>query len=680
MASTVSIGLKTTGLSEVQNALKGVRKSLLELEKDSLSAVKEGSKARLAVLKSEYDQREAMAKRAAQVEANIRRSQGGGIGARPGRIGGGSGFGGGGGFSFGKIGEFAAGEMGVGQIARMGAAAGAAGAAVAAAFMILKGAIDIATTGLKMFGNFLLNDIIKPEMSLETKYHQLSAKSAEVGGRGLSAKDAKQAADLAFVKYNLPKEDAVAAMGAYGAAGGEGSWQDAPKILKLAAQEALVRGGKAETYAKVIAGLRVKGESVDETIAKYMAVRRQGDIIDVPVEELQNRGKQIKAAALFMGGSTAEKFAAANVLTQKASVWTADPASAITGLNRFTADVMINSKGVAHRKYEKFLGRDENGREVIQDVAGLLGQVIADTHGTPGKLPGLGFKDVRSQRFISSFTPEFDIFRKQAQGEGLTDKKKIDQRAAELFAESLRKMMKETDTLADIEKEAADRMKDSQQTIKNAFNQVQEVLSDQFMPVVRGIVQDLSPMFDELADYLEANTDEIGEALESLAKIFVIGAKAMEYELIGMVEVLKFVVNKFKYIIPGLAPLDQELQGATGKGMLDSVYNYVTDKNDDGTSSSGVIPRRFRKKGEVKVGEITFGPLKEDPNEPIKNKIGIESAAPKANLDPLNKQAEDTAAALGKLNKSIQDTANSLDKLNRSDSMLDKGGAPGRRY
>lgn len=681
MASNVSIALKSTGVSEVLNALKGVKQTLIELEKDSLNSVRNSSKARLDILKSEYRERENLARRMAEVESKLGRGFGGGGSTRPSLVGGG-GFG-----AIGRIGQFGANEFGLGGLFRLGSAAGVAGAAVGAMFMALKAGIDLATSALKAFGSFVLNDIIKPELGLEARYNQLSAKSAELGGRGLSPADARRAAEDAFVRFNLSKEEGVKAMEVYGAHGGEGSWKDAPKVLRLAAQEALIRGGEASTYAQVIAGLRVKGESVDETIAKYLAVRRQGDIIDVPVEELQNRGKQIKAASLFMGGSTSEKFAATNVLVQKASSWTADPASAITGLNRFTSDIMVSSKGVAHRKYRKFLGRDENGQEVITDVAGLLGQVLADTKGTPGKLPGLGFKDVRSQRFIESFTPEFNNFKKQAQGEGLTDPKKINQRAAELFADSLRQLMKETDTLASIEKEAGDRMRDSGASIENSFNQVKEVLSGQFMPVVKKAIEDLGPMFEELADYLEDNSEGIGEALETLRKVFTIAAKGMEYELIGMIQVLTFVVNKLKYVVPGLAPIADAFENANnGKGILDTIYNGVTGRDENGNPTSSRIPRRLRKKGIVTVGEFTYGAPPIDINEPIPNNIGEEPASKsdktigenqKLDMSKLNEEAKQTATLMDALKKQIQDLTNNLSRLNRTESFVER---PGRRF
>jgi hypothetical protein len=492
MSSSVSIALKSSGISEVQKALKGVKTSLIELEKDSLAAVKAASKSRIDVLEAEHHKRIDLAKRTAEVEDKLNRGFGKSPSTRP-ALGGSGGFG-----SLSATGNFASSQFGFGGLSSLHKKDGMSGLTLGFGVLALKGALDMATTALKTFGSFLLNDVIKPELDLNTKYHQLSAKSAELGGRGLTAEQAQKAAEDNFVKWNLSKEDGVKAMEAYGSHGGEGAWSDAPKILELAAKEALIRGGSAETYAKVIAGFRVKGESSDDTIAKYLATRRQGDIMDVPVEELQNRGKQIKAASLFMGGTSMQKFATANVLVQKSSEWNADPASAITGLNNFTSAVMISAKKVAYNRYKKFIERDANGNEVIGNAGHLVGQVIHDMNGSPGKLPELGFQDKREQRFVMSSTTEYDSYKSQARGEGLTDKNKINDRALELWNEAFDKSTKETDSLADINAEAAERMKDSGQQMQQAINQIKQSLATHVMPMVSKFIDDFCKNIDSI--------------------------------------------------------------------------------------------------------------------------------------------------------------------------------------
>ena len=665
MVSTVGIALKSSGIGEVKSALKGVKQALIELEKDSTAAVRNASKTRIAILKEEYKEREHLAKRAAATENNLGRGFGRPSSTRPATVGGGA-FGG-----IGSVTNFGMQELGLGGITKLAGAAGVAGAAVGALFMALKAGIDIATSALKAFGSFMLNDIIKPELDLNTKYKQLAAKSAEEGGRGLTSGEAKSAADAMFIRYNLSKEDAVKAMAAYGAHGGEGAWSDAPKVLKLAAQEAIVRGGSAETYATVIAGMRVKGESVDDTISKYMALRRQGDIIDVPVEELKERGKQLKAASLFMGGTTAEKFSAANVLAQKASVWTADPASAITGLNRFTADVMINKKGVAHRKYKNFIGTDANGQEVIKDPMGLLAQVLADTHGKPGKLPGLGFGDIRSQRFIESFTPEFDQFKNKARGEGLTDSKKIDQRAAELMAESFRNLMKETDTLSGIETEANERMKDSSESLENGFNQIKQVLTDEFMPSVRSVIKDLRPLLDDLTVYLKDNSDVIGASLDALAKSFIVATELMARGIQGMMVFLNLLS-----MVPGMPKLsDLNLGGAftedilgfksdPNKSLVDNIYQGLNQQAND------KIYRRHQ--DDINAG-IEFGPLSKEEQDYYDKKNqeqGVSSGKTNINFEDINNKSKETASALEGLKKVALDLSSTLGGLNRTNSFV----------
>ncbi len=675
MVSTVGIALKATGVGEINSALKSVKESLMDIGKATTAQAnlfKNASKEKISALKAEEAAIKAVSaatREQARLEQELTRASGRGVG------GGNRGVS----DSIRSYGLFGHGFMGAARASYLGAQGGGGfGGAVGGlglnlAFQALSSAVDIATTSLKMFGSFLVNDIIKPGMELETRSIQLANRTHETTPEAI-----QKAAKLNRIKYNMSYEDSLGVIEEYGAKGGEHSWKDAPAVSEFVAQYHKATGFDAKKIAELLGGIRSRGESSEDVISKFLAIEPAMGI-NVDPEHMAALGRRAKTVGAMFAGSNVTQMSEANALLQLASVGTGSPAIAATGMTSFFKKIVSDPK--VHSHFKKFLTM-QDGREVIKDPFELMRFVAEKEKGKMVNLTGLGLKDQRAaMNFIAPLESTLPTFRKQAQVEGLKGRE-AEKRALDLWVQSLRDAQGAVKDRAQVEEDAAKAMATSQEKWNQAINQMKDMVSEQIMPAtqkfVDGIVNNKELLVDAMMELTRAFV-WLGEATLSTIKDFEdmdVGVDRVKLALSKDGDVVRTILNM------GDKTNFREDIFSNDKGYWRTKdknhYEFVTGKPPEGIGEFG----RVGSKGTLVLGPESTA-IKEEPFV-----FGQGKGMPRPDLGPpgfnsvispdvqLNKESPEQAKqSLDDFTKALKGATDALNKMNG----LNRTAPPGAR-
>lgn len=717
MASNVNIALKPTGVADALNALKGVKQSLIDLEKSSLDATKDASKARLSILKAEYSERESLAKRAMAVEARLGRGFGQSpTGAtRPASMGAGA-FG-----AYGSVSRFGAQQFGFGGVSTLFSKGGMEAAALGVGFMALGGALAMATTALKAFGNFVLHDVVQPGLHLETRSTQLANRTHETTPAAI-----QRAARLNSIRYNMSYEQSLGVIEEYGARGGQHSWRDAPQVSEFVAKYSKATGYDPTKIASLLGGIRKPGESSDDVVNKFLAIEPAMGI-NIDPEHMAGLGRRAKTVGSLFAGSSIKQMSEANALLQVASTGTGSPEQAATGMSQFFRKIISDPK--VHGHFKKFLTM-ENGQEVIKDPFELLRFIASKEHGKMTNLSGLGIKDTRAaMQFLRPLEGGLSGFREQAGKEGLSGKD-AEKRALDLWIESLKEGMKNVKEMSDIDKDAAAVMQTTGEQWERAMNQMKDAILTDVMPHVQKFAHVFTDNIDDITSKAVTLTGALVGLIEVIVDI-VNGYNKVRNTMSNAGSVVGFAVDRgdktnfntptgvtggdiegywrkgksglYEYVKGKAGHWETDADGnnkfidgipgiSTGKTELDKDKNSIIfhNKPEDG-SWKNIGPNGTKVWVPGDSSTATPGVTTLDPVNVEGTKGGVDtssvtpganaSSAPtggsssvKSNVDfsELIKGSSDAGQALLNLSKQVQDLTNNMSKLNRSKSFVEK--------
>jgi hypothetical protein len=467
----VSLALKAEGVAEVKQALRGVKQSFVEMERESLAATKQASKERVALLKEESKAKIALIRdesKARREVMNAERAFKHALGRREGSLGGG-----------GAGAALARGE-GLEGILK---AAGVAGLAVAA----FSGAINLASSCLKQFASFVVNDVIKPSMALETRAQQVANNS---NGK-LQAGEVQGKARAIGLRNNMDPMALIEAAGIFQDLTGE------PKVgfdvMNTVATISKARGFDTKDLASFAGALYKPGMKADELSRLLLMQTAQGTSGSVTIGQLARLGGKVTAPAASLAGNYETRLAMTGALLQSGRRGFGTVEEAATGLQTFMTDAMIHGKQLSPKSFL----RDAGGVEKLADPAAFIADVYRKTQGNASRLHAMQFSEPTT-KLIGAYKEQYGEAFDTAKASGKSDAQAREE-AAKAVETFIKSFATATTTMEAEESKRNAVMETSGEKLEQAINRIKDRITDA-MPEIEELVNALVDKAPDIAD------------------------------------------------------------------------------------------------------------------------------------------------------------------------------------
>jgi hypothetical protein len=668
MTSPVTIALRAEGASSVLQALHSVRAAMVDIEKHSAalgalhvgptaaaaSAVQAEAAARIAALKAEVKVTEELARA---------RATAGGAGA-------GAGGGGSGGAARGGKGPTTAAEM----------------FKAGAALLGLQSAINYATASLKQFGGFILSDVVRPAMAMQTRSVQVANNS---GGK-LTSDEVQRKARGIGIRNNMDPMALIDAAGIFQDATGESKLGF--DMMSTVATLSKARGFDTKELSGLAGALFKPGMQKAELDQLLLTATAQGTMGSVTLGQQAKLGGKLTAPAGSFAGDYGTRLAMSGALLQSGRKGFGSVDEAAAGLQSFVTDSMHAGKTI-----KGAITKGADGVEHITDPAKLIGDLFRKTQGNSTKLTALGYSEPAS-KLVGSYRETYSEAFKASKAHGETDAQ-----SKEDGAEAVEKFIKSFVT-ASTTMETEESKRDAVlATSGERFESTMTGLKDKLLAVMPAVDKVINIFGDTLAtsgDDLVGVVMLVIDALSGLAS----GAQAMaewykdKTTVYGQGDVKRvrhdngdktvleaqeekgyWRKNKsnFEYVIDNQDPQKMGMYWKTVGGKT-AWYNQ-DDANDFDAKKAKENKAAFDKDvdSRVKRGDYSlFGPRADDATgappgasesawKPGDAPAGVST---EAGTSDVAKKADDASAALVSLKKNIDDVNASFGELNRNAS------------
>jgi len=493
MAGRVEIPIQATGIEAVRAQIRSVKHSFIELDKEALASSDAASKKRIALLRAESRIKLALLREEEQEKVRAERSaaKAAADSARAqrehakvvkefdrmmGRSGGSLGGGGAGG------GASAALMRGEG-FSGMVKSAGATGLALGA----LATVVGLASSALRQFSSFLLNDVIKPAMALETRSVQIANNS----GGALTAAQVQDRARAIGLRNNMDPNAVLEATGRFQDLTGEPALGF--DILNTVATISKARGYDTKSLSELAAAAYRPGMKAGDLNQLLLTLTGQGEKGSIPIGELARLGGRLTAPAQKFGGDAFTQITTANALLQTAKrTGFGTVEDAATGLQNFTQEALLKGRMISPKSFASV-----NGVDTILDPVRYLGDIFRRTRGSAMALHGMGFSEP-AQKFIGAYQGIFSQGFSEAKAAGKSDAEARDMgaNAVEAF---VNQMKMQTSTMEGEEKRRNAVLRTSGERWDAAINQLKDKLLI-VMPSVDRFVTDFVAMGPQLTE------------------------------------------------------------------------------------------------------------------------------------------------------------------------------------
>lgn len=476
MNNELSLALKAEGLEDVRRALQGMKDAVIDSEREASRATLKGVSERIKAVRSEHAERIKLAKEIAKVEREFNtitrvdtKARNALVGSNTSNI-----FGNGLG-SFSSL--FSGASSGLGSLT---AKAGVAGAA----FALVKTGVDIAVDSLKMFGSFLINDVIRPGFKLQTTAQQLAN-----GSRGaITAQDAESRSRAIGLRYNQDPQKVLESAGDFGEM--TGNYDLAFKTMDTLSAIQKAYGGNLEDYAKLAGNLYTPGMSPQDLKNQLLTQVGQGQAEGgkYTIKQIANLGGGINEPASFLAGPRDVTVPSVTAAVQQAGKTSKSVDEALTSVRRFLEEVAKNDKGL----HSKSLNKDGQ----ITDIRQATMDALVPTHGgRQDKAKAAGFQSEESRKYLSNFTESYNNAMK---GQADTEENRI--KAAEKATEAMELLRLATTDEAEVKQDAAKTMAISGEKLEAAFANLKDKLAAEVLPAADKFVDEFTRLSPQLLD------------------------------------------------------------------------------------------------------------------------------------------------------------------------------------
>lgn len=658
----VSIALKAEGINEVKSALKGVKQSFVEMEKESLAATKAASKERIALLKSESKEKIALLKSESAARKDImqgEKSFAKALGRREGTS---------------NFDAATKSLMKGGGVEDLMKQAGAAGVA----FAVMAGAINLASASLRQFSSFVINDVIKPTLALQTRSQQVANNS----GGLLTAGAVQSKARAIGLKNNMDPMALIEAAGRFQDLTGEpGLGFD---IMGTIATISKGRGMDTKALSELAAAMYRPGQKAGDLNQLLMTLTGQGEKGSIPIGEVARLGGRLTAPSGKFGGDWYTQVTTGNALLQTAKrtgFGTVDEAA--TGLNKFVEEAFLKGKAVSPKSFATV-----NGVEKLTDPVKYLGDLYRKTGGNTTKLHAMGFSE-ESAKFIGAYQGTYsDAFKEaKAGGKNDTQAKELAATAVEEFVNS---MKKQTSTMDAEESRRNAVMKTAGEQFATGLAKIESAVAERVMPDV----EKLADAFASHAPEIAAAASALGGAfLEVVAAAFLL-SDTLKRDFGSEGDVIKHVKDQ------GASTLLPEMSGQRGYWKQeDGYYQFVKGSGNEEQDVAGKGLKKMRDEwghgvyGADKSDELGPATAKREVYSEVNGVLTLTSRGGKeitpeqakaeqdaSAITPGSKEAGQAAAAaanehaeaLKKSTQALKELASSAQQLNRTDALKKK--------
>ena len=655
MADPVVIPLRVEGRAEVLEALRGVRAIYEELERVTVASSERASQKRLAILRAEAREGRSILK---GLDASER--FGSSVGRPPSGVPAALGRGG--------AGEFLTSQFsGLNNLSDAVKKAGAIGVGILA----FKTGIDLATDALKQFSGFVLADVVKPALALETRAMQVANAS---GGR-LDAGEVVGKSRAIGLANNMNPEALVDAAGIFQDATGESKMSF--EILDTLATLGKGRGFDVKQLSKMAGSLYQKGMTTDELSKLILMQTAQGDIGSIPLGELARLGGKVTAPAASFAGDYSTRIAMSGALLNASRRGFGSTDAAATGLDAFVKDSLKFGKQYSPGG----IIRDASGVEQIADPAKLIADIFRQTSGNVSTLKGAGFSDP-AVKLIGSFQERFaETFSKSR--EGGSSESSAREQAAKSVEDFIKTFVTANTTLEEESKK------------RDAVRQTTGEKWEAAMAKVKDKLLSIMPDVAKFVDAFAGRSDEIARALGAFAKAIIWAGDTLMDIIAGLQVASDWFADEGDVIrsvrdegATTELPFMKDAEGywrAGGAG-----FEFVKGKGPD--DASGEWQRVGRHGDRVfydqsaleasqpwrayaaGVGEEMAGPSAEPWMEYAATEGGAASSTEGASAaaDDLQSSMKDTTAATRDFKRELEEITVQMRELNRSEAFTGK--------
>lgn len=640
----ISLALKAEGIEQVREAIRGVKHSFIEMDQAAIASSDAASKKRIATMRAEGRIKIALLREEEQAKVRSVRE----FKKATGQLGG-----------FDKL--HAAYKEG-GNYGDIMKAAGSAGLA----FGVFNSAVNFASQSLKQFASFVINDVIKPGLALQTRAQQVANNS----GGALTPGAVMSQARAIGLKNNMDPMAVIEATGRFQDLTGEAALGFG--IMPTVAAISKGRGQDPKALAELAAATYRPGMKEKDMNQLLLTMTGQGEKGSIPIGELARLGGRLTAPAEKLGGDWFTKVTTANALLQTAKrtgFGTVDEAS--EGLNKFVGDAQLHGKAMSPQSFASV-----NGVDTIIDPVQYLGDVFRKTRGSGTALHAMGFSEPAA-KFIGAYQGVFSEGYKGAKdaGKNETQARDAGATAVEGFVNS---MKTQTSTMAAEE----DRRDAVTRTAGEKF-------ATGLATIEGSISAKMAPTVEKLANAFVEHTDEIVRAAVLVATMLgdlaEAGIAVLEFfdrfNVHAEGDVLKRVVDK------GAATVLPHMGDEKGYWMHDKgMYSFVKGAEDasvDDVANKGLRPMAGglpgerhskwgvyeRETGSGKVDAQKLISIATNPGQPVQNSTEQNSSSeePFASEDTTTPYPEPTAAsgddATSEMATAHKEAAENADKL-----------------
>jgi len=385
MSTPINIPLKCEGAAQVVNTLKGVRAAMVEIETHRNLHIKMAyDPGNSGALKADHQMRLAMAKAEMKVLEDLKamRASADSEGGKGGSKGGG--------------GEGALTARGVFN----------AGAALG----LLKGAIDMVVGSLKQFSGFIISDVIKPTLALNTR----SVQVANASGGGITSDEVQSKAKAIALKNNANPMDIIDSAGILQDATGDSklSFQMMDTIATLSKS----RGMDPKELSALAGAMHQQGMSAPELSKLLLTQLAQGDQGSVTLAQQARLGGKMPAMAANMAGDYSTRLAITGSLLQTGKKGFGSVDDAAAGLSAFLQESTVHGKSFSRRS----MIRGADGVDKVANVGTLIEDALLKTHGNSAAMKAAGYTD-QGARFLGAYKDTYSKAFDESKGRGETD-------------------------------------------------------------------------------------------------------------------------------------------------------------------------------------------------------------------------------------------------------------------
>lgn len=655
MATPVSLALKAEGVAQVKEALRGVKQSFVEMERDSLAATRDASKQRVAILKDETKAKIALLKDESKARLEIAESE----------------------RSFKRTLNKKESEYGMGAAGKalvkgesfdgIMRAAGAAGIAVA----MFSGAIHLASASLKQFSSFVINDVIKPGMELQTRAMQVANNS---NGK-LTDAQVQSKARAVGVRNNMDPMAMIEAAGVFQDLTGEpGVGFD---VMNTIATISKGRGFDPKELSAFAGSLYKPGMKASELSDLLLMQTAQGTSGSVTIGQLAKLGGKVTAPANTLAGDYSTRIAMTGALLQSGRKGFGSVEEAATGLGSFMTDAMLHGKAMSPKSFMK----DASGVEKLADPAKFIADVYRKTSGNASKLHAMQFSEPTT-KLIGAYKETYGEAFNASKAGGKTDAAARED-AAKAVEEFIKTFATANTTMAAEENRRDAVLRTSGERFATGMTAIKDKLLDNVLPGAERLADAFVEHSGEIVSAATLLAGMLGDLAQSTINVIEWWDKLTNKK--GEGDVLKTVVDKGKdTVLPNMTGV------AKGYWMHDKgVYKYIQGSQDqsvDDTANKGLrkqfslpsgvgIYERDNGKGPIDPSRIssyfTPGPnASVDPSLSTNATDGANATqstqAAASSADDLAENATKASDAMGRLSSQIDDLATRMDGLNRT--------------